>query len=221
MQFHIKLRRRGITKHEILNDLKRVAADRNVATVTKATYDDFGAFGATTVLRLFGSWNEAIKTAGLRIAVRQNISEEELFQNIASVWTDLGRQPYRREMSDKNVSEFSLGTYEKRFGTWNKALSAFAAYINGISTLAQEDKGYGKNRTHSKRTSRTVNWRMRARILIRDGCICQMCGDSPTKSPGTILHVDHKLPWSKGGETVEENLRVLCERCNIGRSNAL
>ncbi|MDR2876514.1 MAG: HNH endonuclease [Chromatiales bacterium] len=28
-------------------------------------------------------------------------------------------------------------------------------------------------------------------------------------------------PWSKGGETVIENLRTLCSLCNIGKSNVL
>ena len=60
---------------------------------------------------------------------------------------------------------------------------------------------------------------MRAQVLIRDNCICQMCGISPAKDPSVILHVDHVKPWSKGGETVLENLRTLCLKCNIGKSD--
>ena len=33
------------------------------------------------------------------------------------------------------------------------------------------------------------------------------------------LHVDHIKPWSKGGETVLENLQTLCATCNLGKSN--
>ncbi|MCL4507775.1 MAG: HNH endonuclease [Chloroflexi bacterium] len=33
------------------------------------------------------------------------------------------------------------------------------------------------------------------------------------------LHVDHILAWSKGGETVLENLQTLCSVCNLGKSN--
>ncbi len=56
--------------------------------------------------------------------------------------------------------------------------------------------------------------------MIRDNCICKMCGSSPAKDSEVVLHVDHIIPYSKGGETVEENLRTLCYKCNIGRSNA-
>ena len=35
------------------------------------------------------------------------------------------------------------------------------------------------------------------------------------------LHVDHILAWSKGGETIIENLETLCLECNLGKSNVL
>jgi len=38
-------------------------------------------------------------------------------------------------------------------------------------------------------------------------------------SPKIILHVDHVMPYSKGGETVLENLQTLCLKWNIGKSN--
>jgi len=36
---------------------------------------------------------------------------------------------------------------------------------------------------------------------------------------GVCLHVDHVKPWGKGGETVLENLQILCDVCNIGKSD--
>jgi 5-methylcytosine-specific restriction endonuclease McrA len=33
--------------------------------------------------------------------------------------------------------------------------------------------------------------------------------------------VDHIVPWSKGGETILENLRTLCSKCNLGKGNVL
>ena len=46
-----------------------------------------------------------------------------------------------------------------------------------------------------------------------------MCGASPAKDSHVVLHADHIKPWSKGGETVLENLRTLCMKCNIGKSD--
>lgn len=56
---------------------------------------------------------------------------------------------------------------------------------------------------------------LRYDILQRDGFRCQLCG--ATQADGAKLHVDHIIPVSKGGKTVPENLRTLCEECNIGK----
>ncbi|MGA3403370.1 MAG: HNH endonuclease [Acetobacteraceae bacterium] len=40
-----------------------------------------------------------------------------------------------------------------------------------------------------------------------------------TRNPECFLHVDHILPWSRGGKTREDNLRTLCEICNVAGGN--
>ena len=30
---------------------------------------------------------------------------------------------------------------------------------------------------------------------------------------------DHIIPWSQGGRTVDDNLQMLCQRCNNDKSN--
>jgi Homing endonuclease associated repeat/HNH endonuclease len=222
--FQIKLIRRDIGDEEILVDIRRVATDVGTSSLTRLQYDERGQFGATTVIRRFKKWNLALNLAGLDIAHRQDLTNEELFENLAEVWTHLGRQPYGRDISDKATgSKFSTATYEKRFGSWNKALMAFSSYISGPAiedALDMEtDNQVVVRRSASRRTKRDINWRLRAKILIRDNCICKMCGASPAKNSHTVLHVDHILAWDLGGETLEENLQTLCEPCNIGKSN--
>jgi 5-methylcytosine-specific restriction endonuclease McrA len=46
---------------------------------------------------------------------------------------------------------------------------------------------------------------------------CRLCGRSPATLPGLQLHIDHIVAWSKGGETVDENLQTLCSDCNYGK----
>ena len=221
--FQIRLRRRGITPQEILDDIRRVAQERATTTVTRLEYDQYGQFGATTALRNFRTWNSAVKAVGLEVANRQDITNEELFENLAAVWTHLGKQPFGRQMSEPSSgSKFSTGTYEKRFGSWNGALIAFGDYLSGNADPSPPvQAGSTLAATAGKRTPRDINWRIRAKILIRDACICKMCGDSPAKNPDAVLHVDHIAPWSKGGETVEENLQTLCAVCNIGKSDLI
>lgn len=222
--FRIRLRRRDIANEEVLEDIRRVGIELGTEKVTRVVYDERGAFGATTVIRKFGTWNEAITQAGMKKANRLDISDEELFQNLADMWSTLGRQPYGREMSE-NASQgsFSTGTYEKRFGSWNKALIAFSVYISGnsVDSCHEDVLEYTAKSGRKRQTSRTINWRLRAKILVRDSCVCKMCGASPAKDPGTRLHVDHIVAWANGGETLEENLQTLCEVCNIGKSDMM
>lgn len=60
---------------------------------------------------------------------------------------------------------------------------------------------------------------LRYEILKRDNFRCQICGS--TAQDGVKLHIDHIVPVSKGGHTVRSNLRVLCDRCNLGKSDKL
>lgn len=50
---------------------------------------------------------------------------------------------------------------------------------------------------------------IRQRIFERDGKICACCGATEK------LEIDHILPVSKGGNSVDGNLQVLCKPCNI------
>ena len=56
-------------------------------------------------------------------------------------------------------------------------------------------------------------------ILKRDNFKCKLCGRSARD--GVELEVDHIIPISKGGKTIESNLRVLCKDCNRGKSDKL
>ncbi len=60
---------------------------------------------------------------------------------------------------------------------------------------------------------------LRYDILKRDNFRCQICGLSA--SNGVVLHVDHIIPISRGGKTIKANLRTLCDRCNLGKSNKI
>ena len=69
------------------------------------------------------------------------------------------------------------------------------------------------------KTSREVNLRLRFKVMQRDNFKCCICGASPATNPSIELHIDHIVPWSKGGETLLENLQTLCSNCNYGKSN--
>ena len=214
--FKLKPWNQGISDAELLADLRRVAELLGVKTLRYDEYPQHGRCASRTFATRFGSWNAALSAAGLEIGRRQDISEEELFENMEQVWTTLGRQPRREEMQ-KPLSAFSPNTYTRRFGGWRGALEKFVAYANSESTPTHHVRSVAV----SVVAARYPDLRMRWRVLTRDSFRCRSCGRSPALEQGVVLHVDHIYPWSKGGPTVDENLQTLCEPCNLGKSNAL
>ena len=71
-----------------------------------------------------------------------------------------------------------------------------------------------------KRNTRAISDKLRYKVLKRDNFKCCACGASPAKDPSVELHIDHIIPWSKGGESTLENLQTLCSKCNIGKSDS-
>lgn len=61
--------------------------------------------------------------------------------------------------------------------------------------------------------------KLRAQIKERDCYTCKHCGASIEKEPNLLLEIDHIIPVSKGGLTVEDNLQTLCWRCNRSKGS--
>ncbi|TKK64871.1 HNH endonuclease [Ilyomonas limi] len=58
---------------------------------------------------------------------------------------------------------------------------------------------------------------LRWQVFQRDNWRCVSCGR--TTDNGIVLHVDHIIPRSKGGQDHLDNYQTLCDICNIGKSN--
>ena len=212
--FSLRPWNRGISDADLLADLCRVAELLGSTTVRYEEYPAHGRCASRTFETRFGSWNKALVAAGLEISRRQDISEEELFENMERVWTALGRQPRRVEMK-RPLSAFSGGTYEARFGGWRAALEKFVAYANGGPAPAIPVNSPAASAPSPRFPDLKTRWR----VLTRDSFRCRACGRSPAMERGVVLHVDHIIPWSKGGLTLDENLQTLCERRNLGKSD--
>lgn len=61
--------------------------------------------------------------------------------------------------------------------------------------------------------------RLRFRILNRDEFTCRYCGNTPTRDPLCVLHIDHVNPKSKVMNNSEKNLITSCGLCNLGKLN--
>ena len=225
MQFILNDYHRNTPDVDLINDVKNTALKLNKNTITISEYNEHGKYNSSTLQRRFGSWFIVLDLCGLKHSrSKLNIPDEELFRNIQKIWIMLGRQPKYDEIK-KPISKFSAGTYDKRFGSWRKALNKFIEYIDtGNENSAENDETsmIGDNRDNKikHKTKREISDRLRFKILMRDGFTCKKCGKSPVNELGVELHVDHIIPWSKGGETIQENLETKCKKCNLGKGNA-
>ena len=229
MRYEIEDFHRDISSDDLISDLRQahaLAAEGGLP-LSFRSYSEFGKYSAATIAARFGSWNQALESAGLVKNEIKNATDDELFLNIENVWSTLGRQPKTRDLK-RPLSTFTQDVYRRRFGGYRQALEAFLSWVqerdSGLATEDSETESSPDRATESprpkRRTSRHISDRMRFRILMRDGFACQSCGASPQKQRGVELHVDHIVPWSKGGETVEENLQTKCQHCNLGKGNA-
>lgn len=73
----------------------------------------------------------------------------------------------------------------------------------------------------SKEQRSLMTNKLREHIKKRDNFTCRNCGNSVYLEPNLLLEIDHIMPVSKGGCTVEENLQTLCWKCNRAKSNKL
>ena len=204
-----------VTDEDLLNDLRSVAEQNGKDTIGQKEYRLCGKYDDTTISRRFGSWNKALRAAKLSLSNEVSLSDDRLFENLLLLWQHFGRQPRRSDLS-KSPSTISQSPYNRRFGSWSTALSKFVTYANSSDANAPSAPASSKS---VRSTGRDPSLRLRWQVLQRDRFTCCACGASPAITPGVELHVDHILAWSKGGETVFENLQTLCMVCNLGKSN--
>ncbi|HHS92981.1 MAG TPA: HNH endonuclease [Campylobacterales bacterium] len=211
MKFELRSNAKYFNDEELLNDLKQVAKILDKNKVTQTEYQEYGKFSKSTFHNRFGSWNKALILAGLNKALKQNIDEKELFDNLEVVWRTLERQPKYNEMV-KPLSKYSTKPYDSRFGSWMNACKAFIEYKDS-------DVKFIKLLQEKPKRTRYINEKIRLKVLKRDNYRCLKCGRSPATHLNLSLHIDHIKPFSKGGNNHEENLQTLCDKCNLGKGN--
>jgi hypothetical protein len=128
--------------------------------------------------------------------------------------------------------------YEAKWGRWRSALKAFLHKVDADIASSPNNEGTLPNKELSVSGKPRINRRsrpafdnvkrrdnisigLRYDVLRRDRFHCVICGANPATRIGCELHVDHKIPMSRGGHTVIDNLRTLCNVCNVGKGAKL
>jgi hypothetical protein len=123
-----------IDTDDLLADLQRVAEEVGY-TPTQKQYEEYGEHSPHTLVRNFGSFNNAVEAAGYEPNRHHGMSKEEILSDIHDVVEKLDETPTAHQYDQHG--EFSLGALNRRFGRYNNALEA-AGYdpvaLSGIPT---------------------------------------------------------------------------------------
>lgn len=128
--------RSGLTDDELIEELQRLAEELG-RSPTAPHMTDHGEFGESIYKTRFGSWNEALRAAGLTINSRHGISDDELLSELQDLTTTLGRPPRMKDMREHG--EFDPYPYYCRFGSWNEGLRKAGLSINRMHGVESDE----------------------------------------------------------------------------------
>ncbi len=226
MSFNLKRYRADrLTEESIITELKRVAENFGYRRYSRHDFDSVSSTcKGSVVIERFGSWDAALAATKLSLSPcrrrrKDRIPTNDLLSELARIWESLGHRPSKTEW-DNSDARYSYTTYKNRFEGW----------LSACKVLVDEEQLHEVNKTKTarhnagekpipKERSRNVPLKVRLAVLKRDRFRCVLCGRSPATHSGVTLHLDHKIPYSDGGETTQENLQTLCQDCNWGKGN--
>ena len=84
----------------LLADLHRVAQMFGVRSVPMPKYRRYERFDDANLVKRFGTWSNALISAGLSISNEINISDDHLFENLLMLWQHYGRQRRSKELGE-------------------------------------------------------------------------------------------------------------------------
>ncbi|AUX08299.1 HNH family endonuclease [Halalkaliarchaeum desulfuricum] len=140
--------RKERSREELISELQRLA-DSLDRSPSYTDMEDQGNYAPETYNNEFGSWNEALDAAGLERRRVQKQSLDELTTELQRLSDQLERPP--RSIDIEEHSDYSVGVFYNRFGSWESALEAAGIdppqspprekLIEELQTIAAETDG--------------------------------------------------------------------------------
>lgn len=113
-----EISRNTIPKEELVEDIFRVASENE--KMTKDVYLSKGKFSRKPIERYFGSWNKMLTELGLKTNCLINIPEDDLLNDLLRLMAEFDTIS---ATVVKLHGKYSVEVYQRRFGSFNKALS--------------------------------------------------------------------------------------------------
>jgi hypothetical protein len=118
----------------LLNEIKKIAKKLNKTSLTERDFKLNSKIGISVIYNCFGSWNRAIKLAGLEEneQIGETYTKEELLLEVIRLTKELKKIPSDREMNA--MGKYSAYPYRRIWGKFTKGRDeAYKIYGNPIS----------------------------------------------------------------------------------------
>lgn len=227
-----------LSREEMLQELEKVAEKHGYEEFGWRDFNLIANISASPIKKEFGSWKNALselkkilQNKGLdlyprKVPPNRIHSNRDLFEEMERIWNILDHRPSKTEWGLLNP-KISYNTYRQRFGGWREACLEFIEYkSSGIDSDDQKEdfvqtKANYQKKKYKQEDTRSIPLSIRLKVMERDNFRCVLCGRCPATDVGVKLHLDHIIPFSKGGKSTEENLQTLCQDCNLGKSDRI
>lgn len=130
---------------------------------------------------------------------------EKLNFELPEINIDYAEYVFEYVSAGGNSSQRTLISFDE------ETISATAEYIAEKIALKKS----------SKAQRALMTKKLREYIKERDDYTCQNCSASVEEQSLLLLEVDHIIPISKGGLSIEDNLQTLCWKCNRTKSDKI
>ncbi len=119
----VKKEQKFYSQKELIDYLQKAAVELGHSPFINEMDELKGYPSSSAFVYQFGSWNEALKAAGLKVNRIKEYSREELITYLQKAVKELGRTPSGDEMNKLNGYP-SVTAFTNQFGSWNEAIEA-------------------------------------------------------------------------------------------------
>jgi Homing endonuclease associated repeat len=114
-------------RDDLLTSLREVAERLATDYVSRSTWERETGTHSYHVYKLFESWNEFVKLAGLRADDRSRVADEDLFEAMRAAFIDAEGVVTRGRLS--RFCRYGDDVYAKRWGRWQNVLAHFRDWV--------------------------------------------------------------------------------------------
>ncbi|SNR51745.1 homing endonuclease associated repeat-containing protein [Halorubrum vacuolatum] len=204
------IRYRNIPRDALINEIRRLS-DCLGRTPTAEDMETEGEFGAKTFSTKFGTWNNALRSAGFEPNRQKNLSKEVLIAELTRLEDKYGRPPTAKEMEGDGL--YSVGTFSRSFGSWNEALISAGFEVHNRTNIPKEELLTELSRLHESlgRTPTVEDMDILGRFAHATYSTAFGTWNNALREAGLDLHVRSGIPEA---ELLDE-LRSLARELEI------